>query len=34
MNEVGQIERLTQNRIVQLFQKQLGYSYLGNWEER
>ena len=34
MNEVGQIERLTQNRIVQLFIKQLGYTYLGNWEER
>ena len=34
MNEVGQIERLTQNRIVQLFQQQLGYTYLGNWEER
>lgn len=34
MNTVGQIERATQNRVVKLFQKQLGYSYLGNWEER
>lgn len=34
MNQVGQIERATQNRVVKLFQKQLGYSYLGNWEER
>jgi len=34
MNEVGQIERATQNRVVKLFQKQLGYSYLGNWEDR
>ena len=34
MNEVGQIERATQNRVVKLFQKQLGYSYLGNWEKR
>lgn len=31
---VGQIERLTQDRVVELFQKQLGYDYLGNWEER
>jgi type I restriction enzyme R subunit len=31
---VGQIERATQNRIVELFQKQLGYDYLGDWEER
>ena len=34
MSKVGQIERATQNRIVQLFQKQLQYDYLGNWEER
>ena len=34
MNEVGQIERATQDRVVKLFQKQLGYSYLGKWEER
>jgi len=34
MNTVGQIERVTQNRVVRLFQKQLGYRYLGNWEER
>lgn len=34
MPSVGQIERLTQNRVVELFQKQLGYDYLGNWEER
>ena len=34
MSKVGQIERVTQNRIVQLFHKQLGYTYLGNWEER
>lgn len=34
MNKVGQIERATQNRIVQLFQEQLQYEYLGNWEER
>ena len=34
MNEVGQIERITQNRVVKLFQDELGYKYLGNWEER
>jgi type I restriction enzyme R subunit len=34
MNEVGQIERATQNRVVKLFQKQLGFTYLGNWDER
>lgn len=34
MNNVGQIERITQNRIVKLFQEELDYSYLGNWEER
>ncbi len=31
---VGQIERATQNRIVTLFRDQLKYDYLGNWEER
>ena len=31
---VGDIERKTQNRVVKLFQQQLGYAYLGNWEER
>jgi len=34
MTNVGDIERITQNRVVQLFQKKLGYTYLGNWEER
>lgn len=34
MSKVGQIERETQNRVIQLFQKELGYRYLGNWEER
>lgn len=31
---VGQIERATQNRIVALFRNQLKYEYLGNWEDR
>ncbi|MFA4828057.1 MAG: HsdR family type I site-specific deoxyribonuclease [Thermodesulfovibrionales bacterium] len=34
MSNVGDIERATQNRVVQLFKNQLGYTYLGNWEER
>ena len=34
MTTVGQIERITQNRVVELFQKKLDYKYLGNWEER
>lgn len=31
---VGQIERETQNRIIKLFRDELGYTYLGNWEDR
>jgi type I restriction enzyme, R subunit len=31
---VGQLERITQNRVVNLFCQQLGYSYLGNWDTR
>lgn len=34
MSIIGQVERLTQNRIVELFQTQLRYEYYGNWEER
>ncbi|OUL63463.1 type I restriction endonuclease subunit R [Flavobacterium sp. AJR] len=31
---INPIERITQNRIVQLFQNQLSYEYYGNWEDR
>jgi len=34
LSEIGQIERATQNRVVKLFKKHLGFTYLGNWEER
>uniref|UniRef100_B8HMU5 Type I restriction enzyme endonuclease subunit n=1 Tax=Cyanothece sp. (strain PCC 7425 / ATCC 29141) TaxID=395961 RepID=B8HMU5_CYAP4 len=34
MSTVGQVERITQNRVVRLFQDVLGYTYLGNWETR
>jgi type I restriction enzyme R subunit len=34
MTTVGQLERATQNRVVELFQERLGYGYLGNWEYR
>ncbi|WP_168581974.1 type I restriction endonuclease subunit R [Gephyromycinifex aptenodytis] len=34
MSDVGQSERKTQKRVVDLFRDQLGYRYLGNWEYR
>ncbi|MGB3653379.1 MAG: type I restriction endonuclease subunit R [Rivularia sp. (in: cyanobacteria)] len=34
MYQVGQRERQTQNRVVQLFQQRLSYRYLGNWKDR
>lgn len=34
MSDIGQRERETQNRVVVLFQKQLGYEYLGNLQDR
>ena len=34
MNEVGQVERRTQRRVIALFRDQLGYDYLGNWIDR
>lgn len=34
MSAVGQKEKTTQERVVQLFQEQLGYEYLGNWKSR
>ena len=34
MNNIGQSERETQNRIISLFRDELGYNYLGNWIDR
>ena len=34
MSTVGEVERATQNRVVELFVEHLGYEYLGSWEER
>ena len=34
MTKVGQRERVTQNRVVQFLQKELGYRYLGSWQDR
>ncbi|MBI5103136.1 MAG: HsdR family type I site-specific deoxyribonuclease [Nitrospirae bacterium] len=34
MSQVGQPERLTQNRVVRLFRDDLKYTYLGNREDR
>jgi type I restriction enzyme R subunit len=32
-NKIGKPERASQNRVIQLFQRELGYTYLGDWEE-
>ena len=34
MSDIGKPERVTQNRVVQLFEKQLGYTYLGDRSDR
>jgi type I restriction enzyme, R subunit len=34
MDEIGKAERITQNRVVKLFENELGYRYLGNWQDR
>lgn len=34
MTKIGEIERITQNRVVALFQTHLGYEYRGNLEDR
>lgn len=34
MSGVGNRERITQERIIQLFVDMLGYKYLGNWKDR
>ena len=32
-HNIGKSERTSQNRVIQLFQKELGYHYLGDWED-
>lgn len=34
MDEIGKLERATQHRVLQLFQKELGNEYLGDWKDR
>jgi type I restriction enzyme R subunit len=34
MSDVGQVERLAQERVVALIRQSLAYEYLGNWEHR
>src|SRR5680860_1234293 len=34
MSNVGQIERLAQDRAIKLLRDSLSYEYLGNWENR
>ena len=31
---IGKPERITQNRVIDLFQDELGYRYLGDWQDR
>ena len=33
MSKIGQIERITQNRVIKVFQNDLDYTYLGNWKD-
>ena len=34
MSDIGQPERVTQDRVIALFRDELGYRYLGNWTDR
>lgn len=34
MNGIGQPERVTQDRVIELFRDELGYRYLGDWSDR
>lgn len=33
-SKIGSTERITQNRIVDIFKNELGYRHLGNWQDR
>lgn len=33
MSKINQLERITQNRVIQLFRQDLGYVYLGDLHE-
>lgn len=34
MSSIAKLERVTQDRVIELFRDELGYRYLGNWELR
>ena len=34
MNKVGQVEMVTQKRLLKVFENNLGYEYLGDWQDR
>jgi type I restriction enzyme R subunit len=33
LDNIGKPERVSQKRVIQLFQNELGYTYLGDWVE-
>ncbi len=34
MSDIGKPERVTQNRVIDLFHDELDYDYLGDWTDR
>ena len=34
MNYIGKPERASQDRVIRLFQNELGYTYLGDWADQ
>ena len=34
MSKVDPIERATQHKVIKLFTEELGYTYLGDWQDR
>jgi len=34
MSEIGQKELQTQKQVIQFFQDELGYEYIGHWKDR
>ena len=34
MRTIGQLENQTQKNVIEFFNQELGYDYLGNWQHR